>query len=61
MADIAKQVVTGLKIQVEVTGYTDTWQVAGRPENPVIFTVLEADIPKEVMEWVRFKIGMKTP
>ena len=54
-----KQVVTGLAVQVEITGYNDFGQVAGRPEKPVVFTVLEADIPEAVMAWVTQKIGMK--
>ena len=54
-----RQAITGLAVQVEVTGYNDAGQVAGRPEKPVVFTVLEADIPEAVLEWVRQKIGLK--
>jgi hypothetical protein len=54
-----KQVITGLLITVEVTGYNEAGQVAGRPDKPVQFAVLEADIPEAVLDWVRQKIGMK--
>jgi hypothetical protein len=54
-----KQVITGLLVNVEITGYNDAGQVAGRPDKPVQFTALEADIPETVLEWVRQKIGMK--
>jgi len=54
-----RQVITGLLVQVEITGYNESGQVAGRPDKPVQFTVLEADIPEPVLEWVRKMIGMK--
>jgi hypothetical protein len=54
-----RQAITGLAVQVEITGYNELGQVAGRPEKPVGFTVLEADIPETVLEWVRQRLGMK--
>lgn len=54
-----REVVTGLIVQVEVTGYNDDGQVVGRPEKPPTFQALEASIPPEVLRWVREKVGMK--
>ena len=54
-----RQVITGLLVQVEITGYNEAGQVAGRPEKPVQFVALEADIPEPVLEWARQMIGMK--
>lgn len=48
--------ITGLIVQVEITGYNKAGQVAGRPKQPVQFTVLEASIPKNVLDWVRSNI-----
>jgi len=54
-----RQAITGLLVQVEITGYNAEGQVAGRPDKPVTFQTLEADIPAAVLEWVRIRIGMK--
>ena len=54
-----RQAITGLLVNVEITGYDEAGRVAGRPDKPVQFTVLEADIPEPVLEWVRQMIGMK--
>ena len=54
-----RQAITGLIVQVEVTGYDDNGKVAGRPEKAPTFQVLEAMIPPEVMAWVKLNIGMK--
>lgn len=54
-----RQVITGLAVQVEITGYNEAGQVAGRPDKPVTFQVLEADIPEPVLEWVRQRLGIK--
>jgi hypothetical protein len=58
-----REVITGLAVQVEITKYTDTNQVAGRASTPdgkpIVFTAVEVEIPPAVVEWVREKIGMK--
>lgn len=57
-----KQVVTGLVVQVEVTGYDDEGRVVGRgttPDGkPLTFQALEASIPEPVLEWVRQQIKL---
>jgi hypothetical protein len=54
-----RQVITGLLVQVEITGYDEAGRVAGRPDKPIQFSTLEADIPADVLEWVRIRVGMK--
>ena len=54
-----RQVITGLLVQVEITGYDEAGRVAGRPDKPVQFSTLEADIPEAVLDWVRQRLGMK--
>lgn len=54
-----RNAVTGLLIQVEITAYNDAGQVAGRPEKTPQFSVLEANIPPEVLAWVKQAIGFK--
>jgi len=48
-----RQVITGLVVTVEVTQYNDANQVCGRPAKAPQFSILEADIPENVLEWVR--------
>jgi len=48
-----RQVITGLVVNVEITQYNEAGQVCGRPPKAPAFSVLEADIPENVIEWVR--------
>jgi len=47
-----KTAITALLIQVEITPYNDAGQVMPRPQ-PQQYSVFEADIPPEILEWVR--------
>jgi hypothetical protein len=51
-----KTVITGIVVQVEVTQYNDEGKVAGRPDRPPTFQVLEAAIPDSVLQWIQTQI-----
>jgi len=50
--------ITALEILVELTDYTDDGKVKPRPQ-PVKFVKWEAEIPPEVLAWVRSMLKME--
>lgn len=56
-----RQAITGILVQVEVTGYDEGGKVAARTDSskPIQFVVLEAAIPPAVLEFVTKAIGLK--
>ena len=50
-----KQTITALICVAEITFYEDDGRVKTRPK-PIQFEAFEADIPQEVLDWVRGKL-----